>query len=447
MLTRIDRFFGVTSSGSSWRIEGRAALTTWLSMCYILVVNPAILGTAVSIDGVDLRAELLSATALCAGVGCCIMGLLARQPFAIAPGMGLNAYFAYTVVLGRGVPWQTALGAVFVSGVCFTLLSVAGVRAAVVRALPRELRVATTAGIGLFLAHLGLQASGIVVEHPATLVTLGDVTGWGPTLTLMGLTLCGVLMHHRVTSAIWVSMLATTALAIACEAPVYAGQAWSGLHGGWIQWPAWPVHLVGALDIAGALQLGLFDIVFVFLFVDFFDTAATLVALTDRVGTANAQGHFPRATLAYAADALATCFGAILGTSTATSYIESATGIEAGGRTGATALGVGLLFFGSLALWPLATAVPGAAVAPALLLVGAFMLGGIVRIDWHDTLVAIPSMLTLTLMPLTFSIANGISAGIVAWTTLHLCARRRVDPKMVAMTVLLIARYAWLSVG
>ncbi len=430
--------------------EVRAGLTTFLTMSYILFVNPMILGAAIQIDGVDVGPQLLTATALAAAVGCICMGLIARYPFALAPGMGLNAYFAYTVVLGQGIAWQAALGAVFISGIAFFFLSVVGVREIVVKAIPTELKLGIAAGIGVFLAFIGLKTSGVVVDHPATLVALGDATSSAVLLTLFGTLLTGVLVARKVRGAILIGIAATAILAIVTSAQVFAGgAAFGGFEDGIFRAPAWPKDLWLQLDLAGAFDLGFLGIVFVFLFVDFFDTAGTLIGLSHRAGFADAEGNLPRASQAFSADAIATSVGALLGTSTTTSYIESASGIEEGGRTGLTAVVVGVLFLISLFFWPLAAAVPAVATAPALIVVGSMMLDGLADIDWTDAAVAIPVFLTVIGMPLTFSIATGISLGILSWVVINAASGRHKEVHwlMWLIAALLVARYAWLGAG
>ncbi|MCB9760531.1 MAG: NCS2 family permease [Alphaproteobacteria bacterium] len=447
MNAALDRFFGLSDAGTTASTELRAGLTTWLTMAYILVVNPTILGNAITVQGVDLFGELLTATALAAAAGSLLMGLLARYPFALAPGMGLNAYFAFSVVLGRGVPWQTALGAVLLSGLLFLGLSFFGAREALVAAIPKPLQAAIAAGIGAFLLHLGLQSAGLVVDHPATLVTLGALSSPQAALALVGLAVMGALTARGVRGAILIGVAAVTALAVLTGAPVYQGAAFAGFPGGPLQAPAWPVHIAGALDLSGALSMGLLDVVFIFWFVDLFDTAGTLTGLGRKVGALDAEGRLPRARRAFAADAAATVTGALLGTSTTTSYIESAAGVQAGGRTGLTAVTVAALFAASLFAWPLAAAVPAAATAPALILVGASMLDGLREVEWGDPRQAVPVALTLLAMPLTFSIANGVALGIVAWTALHLLSGKRVSPLLIGLSLLLGVRYAWLAGG
>ncbi len=441
----LARFFDLEGQNTDLRTEARAGLTTFLTMGYILFVNPLILSKAIPVA----TPQLLSATALAAAIGCLAMGVLARFPFALAPGMGLNAYFAYTVVGQQGVPWQTALGAVFLSGLLFLVLSVTGVRTAVIEAIPRPLRQATSAGIGLFLAFIGLQNAGVVVDHPATLLTLGDLTAAGPLLFAVGLVLTAALLALKIRVAILAGIVVTAGLAIVSGASVYAGQPFAGFSEGLVRAPVWPTDLFGALDLGGAAGLGLLGVVFIFFFVDLFDTAGTLVGLSEKAGLTDAEGRLPGASRAFTADAIATTAGAVLGTSTTTSYIESAAGIEAGGRTGLTAVFVAGLFVLSLFLWPLAGAIPAAATAPALVVVGSLMIGAVRGVDWDDPRVAAPAFLTVIGMPLTFSIANGISLGLISWTLMWAMSgrAREVHWVMYLLTAALLARYAWLASG
>lgn len=445
MVDQLDRYFGITESGSSLRIEARAGFTIFLTMSYILFVNPDILSAAIQIDGAF--PQLLTATALAAAFGSLFMGIVARYPFALAPGMGLNAYFAYTVVLGEGIPWQTALGAVFLSGLLFIALSAVGVRKAVVRALPAELRVATAAGIGLFLAFIGAKNAGWIVASPATLVTLGALDSASSGIATLGLMVVGGLLARRVPGAILIGIAVCTAVAIATGAPVYQGVAFGGFSDGFVRAPAWPVDLIGALDIGNALEMGLIGIVFTFTFVDLFDTAGTLVGLGERSGLTDESGNLPNASRAFLSDAVATTFGSLLGTSTTTTYIESTAGVEAGGRTGLTAVVAGLCFALSTVFWPLASAVPAAATAPVLVLVGVAMMSGLGRVDWSCPERAVPAFLTILLMPLTFSIANGIAAGILAWVALHTVAGKLKDLSwvMVTLAAAIVVRYTWLA--
>lgn len=445
-----DRFFGITGAGSTIPRELRAGLTTFLTMSYVLFVNPEVLGSAIHVD--NGFAKLLIVTALAAAIGSLLMGIVARYPFAQAPGMGLNAYFAYTVVLGQKIPWQTALGAVFISGGIFVVLSLLGVRQAIVRAIPSDLKFAVTAGIGLFLAFLGLKNAGMVVASSATFVTLGPPASPSALIAVFGLLVTGVLLVRRIPGAILYGILGSTLLAVVTRAPVYVGPAgkpipFAGLANGVVAWPVWPSGLVGALDIHAALGLGVAAVVFTFFFVDFFDATGTLVGLAAKAGFLDPSGDLPRGRLAFACDGAAAMFGAALGTSTTTAYIESASGIEEGGRTGLTAVTVAVLFLVAMVLWPLAGVIPAAATAPALIVVGALMFDGIRNVAWDDYAMSIPVFLTIVTMPLTFSIANGVSFGVISYAAIKLLSGRgrEVDPLLYGVALLLLARYVWLG--
>jgi len=446
----IDRYFGIAKAGSTIPRELRAGLTTFLTMSYVLFVNPQVLGGAIVVP--NGFAKLLVVTALAAAIGSLLMALVARYPFAQAPGMGLNAYFAYTVVLGQKIPWETALGAVFISGALFVVLSVLGVRQAIVRAIPNPLKFAVTAGIGMFLAFLGLRNAGAVVANPATFVTLGSLTAPPVLIALFGLLVTAALLVRRVKGAIVYGIVGATVLGIVTRAPLYPGAhgalvPFAGFPNGVIALPVWPSGLIGALDIRGAVALGAAAVVFTFFFVDFFDATGTLVGLASRAGYLDANGDMPRSRRTFASDGLAAMFGALLGTSTTTAYIESAAGIEEGGRTGLTALAVAMLFLLATFLWPLASLIPAAATAPALILVGSLMLQGLRNIDWDDYAVSIPVFLTMVAMPLTFSIANGVSFGVMSFAAIKLFSGRgkEVDPLLYLVAALLIARYIWLA--
>jgi AGZA family xanthine/uracil permease-like MFS transporter len=446
----IDRYFGIAAAGSTVSRELRAGLTTFLTMSYVLLVNPSVLGNAIVIP--DGFAKLLVVTALAAAIGSLLMGLVARYPFAQAPGMGLNAYFAFTVVIGQKIPWQTALGAVAISGSIFVLLSVVGVRQAIVRAIPHHLKFSVTAGIGMFLAFIGLKNAGLVVTNPATFLTLGSFAASPALIALLGLILTAVLFVRRVPGAILIGIVGSTIVAILSRAPVYFGAngamvPFAGFPHGLVALPIAPVGLVGALDLHAAFGLGLAAVVFTFFFVDFFDATGTLVALANKAGVLDAAGNMPRARRTFAMDGLAAMIGAFLGTSTTTAYVESASGIEEGGRTGLVAVTVALLFLASIVFWPLAAAIPAAATAPALIIVGALMLDGLRTIDWADYAVLISSFLTVVMMPLTFSIANGVSFGVISFTAISLLSGRgrTLDPLLYVVAAALIARYIWLS--
>jgi AGZA family xanthine/uracil permease-like MFS transporter len=447
----LERFFGIAAAGSTIPRELRAGLTTFLTMSYVLFVNPAVLGNAIT--GVPNEfAKLLVVTALAAAIGSLLMGLVARYPFAQAPGMGLNAYFAYTVVLGQKIPWQTALGAVFVSGGIFVVLSLLGVRQAVVRAIPNALKAAVTAGIGAFLAFLGLKNAGIVVANPATFVTLGSLTAAPALVALAGLLISAVLLVRRVPGAILFGIVGATVLGVATHAALYPGAhgalvPFAGFTSGIVAAPIAPSGLTGALDLHAALGLGVAVVVFTFFFVDFFDATGTLVGLASRAGVLDANGDMPRARRTFACDGLAAMIGAALGTSTTTAYIESASGIAEGGRTGLVAVAVGVLFLAATVLWPLAGVIPAAATAPALIVVGAMMLESLRSIDWDDYAIAISVFLTIVAMPLTFSIANGVSFGVISYAAIMLFSGRgkAVDPLLYLVALLLLIRYAWLA--
>ena len=445
-----DRYFGITAHGSTMRTEIRAGFTTWLTMSYVLFVNPQVLSNAIDVpNGFN---QLLTSTCLAAAFGSLAMGIIARYPFAQAPGMGLNAFFAFTVVGAMCFPWQTALGAVFISGVLFVVLSAAGARQAIVKAIPLSLKFAITAGIGAFLALLGLKAAGIVVGNEATLVALGSLENPNAWVAIIGLLGTSVLMYKKVKGAILYGIIGTSLIAILTRAHVYVGAdgkpaAFQGFADGIIGVPVWPRDLIGHLDIGAALGVGLFSVVFTFFFVDFFDATGTLTGLAQRAGYLDADGDMPRARLTFSMDGLAAMFGAFVGTSTTTAYVESASGIEEGGKTGVTASTVGVLFILSTFLWPIAGAVPGAATAPALILVGALMMQAVRHIDWKDLSEGVPAFLTVIVMPLTFSIANGVSFGVIAYCVIKLLSGegKKVSPILYVVAALLIARYVFLA--
>jgi AGZA family xanthine/uracil permease-like MFS transporter len=444
-----DRYFGISASGSSVSMELRAGVTTFLTMSYVLFVNPQVLGNAIVLP--NGFAKLLIVTALAAAIGSALMGLVARYPFAQAPGMGLNAYFAYTVVLGQKVPWQTALGAVFISGAIFVLLSLVGVRQAVVRAIPGALKIAVAAGIGLFLAFLGFKNAGAVIADPATFVTLGKLSSPAVLIAIVGLLVTAALLVRKIPGAVLIGIVVSTVIAVVSRAPVYEGakgmHAFSGFPDGVAALPIAPTGLIGALDLHAALALGVASVVFTFFFVDFFDATGTLVALAERAGVVDKDGNIPRARRTFASDGLAAMFGALLGTSTTTAYIESASGIAEGGRTGLTACVVAVLFLAATVLWPLAGLIPACATAPALIVVGSMMMGPLREIDWNDSTISIPVFLTIILMPLTFSIANGVSFGVISYCAIKLLSGRAKDVHALLYVVaaLLIVRYIWLA--
>jgi adenine/guanine/hypoxanthine permease len=432
----LERLFQLRAHGTTVGTELRAGLVTFLTMAYILFVNPQVLAQAGMPAG-----DVAVATALGAAVATLAMGLLANYPFALAPGMGINAYFTYGVVLGMGVSWRVALAAVFVEGLLFIVLAVAGVRRAIIGAVPASLKVATMSGIGLFLAVIGFENCGVVVQHPATLVTLGDLTQPATLVALGGLVLIAVLMTLRVRGAILLGIAAATAAAWAlglAELPATV-----------VTLPHLPTETLWAFDFRHLASLSLVPVVLAFLFVDIFDTAGTLIGVGHLAGFLDEKGELPRADRAFLADALGTTVGAALGTSTVTSYIESATGVKEGGRTGLTAVTVAALFVASLFFTPLLATIPAAATAPALIIVGALMLEGAREVPWSQIDEAVPAFLTISVMPLTFSIANGVSFGILSYALIKLGSGkwRDVHPLLWVIAGLLVVYYAFVRGG
>jgi adenine/guanine/hypoxanthine permease len=433
MLRKLESYFEFSHLGTNWRTEILAGVTTFLTMAYIVLVNPAILADA----GLPLPA-VTAATCLSAAFGSILMGIVARYPIALAPGMGLNAYFTYTVCIKMHIPWQTALGAVFISGVIFLALTGAGIRQMILRAIPHELYAAVASGIGLFIAFIGFQHAGLVVRDPNTLVGLGNIRNPTTALALFGLILMVALEVKKVRGSILIGVLSVTAIAW-----MLGLVHWTPVSGGF-------QALAGTafqLDIRGALSKGLLEIIFVFFFVDLFDNLGTLVAVTKRAGLIAADHSIPRLNRILFTDATATVFGSLTGTSTVTSYVESTAGVAAGGRSGVTAIVTGLLFLAAIGAAPFIGIVPQAATAPALILVGSLMLATITEIRWHEPLVAVPAFLTLVLIPLTYSIANGLGFGIIAWAVLHAITGklRRQDWLLYVLAALFLARFVYLG--
>ncbi|HDY97243.1 MAG TPA: NCS2 family permease [Pseudomonas sabulinigri] len=426
----LEKLFKLSEHGTNVRTELLAGLTTFLTMAYIIFVNPAMMADA----GIDPGAAFV-ATCLAAAIGSLIMGLWANYPIALAPGMGLNAFFSYTVVGSMGYTWQVALGAVFLSGLMFFLLSIFRIREWIINSIPMALRSAIAAGIGLFLALIALKSAGIVVDHPATLVSMGDLTQPGALLAAAGFAIIVALAYRKVTGAVMIGILLITAISLL-----------TGLTqaNGVVSAPPSLTPTLMQLDIKGALEVGMLSIIFAFLFVDLFDTSGTLIGVAQRANLVDANGKMPRLGRALMADSTATMAGAALGTSTTTSYIESAAGTAAGGRTGLTACVVALLFLLSLFFSPLAGAVPAFATAPALLFVAVLMTGGLVQVDWDDLTEAAPVVITAIMMPLTFSIANGIAAGFIVWTAIKLLSGRWQDlnPSLYILAGLFIIKLA-----
>jgi AGZA family xanthine/uracil permease-like MFS transporter len=406
MIARLERYFEFEPLGTNWKTEVLAGATTFVTMAYIVFVNPSILRET----GMPFQA-VLAATCFCAAFGSILMGALARYPIALAPGMGLNAYFTYTVVKGMGIPWQTALGAVFLSGVAFLILSLFGVRQLILEAIPQELYAAVAGGIGLFIAMIGLRNAGIVAPDAATMVSLGKLTDKNTLLALFGLlVICGLAVW-KVRAALLLGILTTT-LAGAASGLVTWSPATNGI--------AAVTATAGKLDIRAALHVGFFEIVFVFLFVDLFDNIGTLVGVGKQARLFDESHRIPRVGRILVADAAATIAGSLAGTSTVTSYVESAAGVAMGGRSGVTAIVTGLLFLVTLFIAPLVGAIPSAATAPALIYVGSLMMTSLAEIPWTDPAIALPAFLTLIAIPLTFSIANGLAFGFTSYALMRI---------------------------
>jgi len=433
MLKRIENYFQFTRLGTNWRTEILAGATTLLTMAYIVLVNPSILAAT----GMPLSA-VTAATCLSAGFASIMMGVVARYPIALAPGMGLNAYFAYAVCIRMHVPWQTALGAVFLSGVIFLALTATGIRQSILYAIPHELYAAVASGIGLFIALIGFRNAGLVVGDANTLVGLGNIRNPTAVLALLGLLLMVVLEAKKVRGAILIGVLTITGLAWTIGLTHWAPAA-----GGFSSLAATAFQL----DIRGAINKGLLEIVFVFFFVDLFDNLGTLVAVTKRAGLIKEDNSIPRLNHILFTDATATVFGSLTGTSTVTSYVESTAGVAAGGRSGITAIVTGLLFLATIGAAPFVGIVPSAATAPALVLVGSMMLSTISEIHWRDPLVAVPAFLTLVMIPFTYSIANGLGFGIISWAALHLVTGKlsRHDWLLYVLAVLFLLRFIYLG--
>ena len=425
----LEMLFKLSENGTNVRTEIIAGVTTFLTMAYIIFVNPAILSDA----GMD-RGAVFVATCLAAAVGCFIMGLIANYPIAQAPGMGLNAFFTYVVVLGMGYTWQVALAAVFCSGVLFILLSLFKIREWIINSIPMSLRTGISAGIGLFLAFIALKNAGIVVDNPATLVSLGAITSLPAVLGALGFFLTIALVHRGVKGAVMIAILSITALGL-----IFGDVQWGGV----MSAPPSIAPTFMQLDFSSVFEVGMISVVFAFLFVDLFDTAGTLVGVATKAGLIGEDGKIPRLNRALLADSTATSVGALLGTSNTTSYVESVSGVAAGGRTGLTAVVVGILFLLALFFSPLAGMIPAYATSGALFYVAILMLSGLVSIDWRDLTEAAPTVVTCLLMPLTFSIAEGISMGFIAYALIKLLSGkgRNVSLSVWVMAIIFAVKY------
>lgn len=428
----LEKFFKLKESGTTPRTEIIAGITTFLTMAYILAVNPNILSAA----GMDANA-LFTTTAIAAIVGTLVMALWAKLPFALAPGMGLNAFFAFSVVLGMGHTWQFALTAVLIEGVIFILLTIFNVREAIANAIPKSVRTAISAGIGLFIAFIGLQNAGIIVKHDATLVSLGDITSGTALLGLIGLIITSVLIVKKVKGDLLIGIILTALIGI----PLGITQI-----KGFVSVPPSIEPIFFKFEFSQIFTFDMLIIVFTFLFVDIFDTLGTLVGVSTKAGMLDKDGKIPNAKKAFMADAIGTTAGAMLGTSTVTTYVESAAGVSEGGRTGMTALITALCFAVALFFSPVFLAIPGAATAPALILVGLYMLSPIKELDFSDFSETIPAFICIIAMPLAYSIAEGITLGVLSYVLINMIAGnfKKLSIGMYILAILFILKYIFI---
>ena len=455
----LEQVFKLRENHTNAKTEIMAGITTFMTMAYILAVNPSIL----SATGMDANAILI-ATSLSAFIGTALMALLANYPFALAPGMGLNAYFAYTVVLKMGYSWQLALMAVFAEGIIFIVLSLTSIREAIFNAIPSTLKSAVSVGIGLFIAFVGLQNAKLIVNSDSTLLTYqsfkGETfhsVGIGAILALIGVLIIAVMLVTKVKGAILYGILITWVLGILCElCGLYIPDPEAGMYS------VIPTSFISfdfsalgktfgqvfQVDFSGLNILDFFAVMFAFLFVDLFDTLGTLIGVSSKADMLDENGRLPRIKGALLADAIATSVGAVLGTSTTTTYVESASGVTEGGRTGLTAMTTGVLFLLAVIFSPLFLTIPSFATAPALIVVGFYMLGAVAKIDFDDLSDAIPAFLTIIAMPLAYSISEGIAIGVISWTLLNLITgkarEKKISPLMYVLTVLFILKYVLL---
>ncbi|MCD1265103.1 guanine permease [Shinella sumterensis] len=427
-----EKFFKLKEHGTTVRTEVIAGLTTFLTMSYIIFVNPDILSTT----GMD-RDAVFVATCLAAALGSMVMALVANWPIGMAPGMGLNAFFAFTVVAALGFTWQQALGAVFISGIIFVILTVTGVRSWLIAGIPHSLRSAIAAGIGLFLGIIALKSSGIVVDNPATLVGLGDLKQTGPLLAIFGFFVIAVLDALRVKGAILIGILAVTVLSW-----IFGVSEFRGV----VSAPPSIMPTFLQLDIMGALHGGLLHVILVFVLVEVFDATGTLIGVAKRANLIQ-EGKPNRLGRALLADSTAIVAGSMIGTSSTTAYVESASGVQAGGRTGLTAFVVAILFLAALFISPLAGSVPTYATAPALLYVAGLMMRELTEVEWEDLTEAAPAAITALVMPFTYSIANGLAFGFISYAVLKLFTGkwRQIHPATAIVAVLFIIRFAFFA--
>lgn len=438
-----ERTFKLSQNGTNVKTEVMAGITTFMTMAYILIVNPNIL----SATGMD-KGALFVATAGASAFATLCMALFANYPFALAPGMGLNAYFAFVVVLGMGYSWQMALTAVFVEGLIFLVLTFVNIREAIFNAIPLNLKYAVSVGIGLFITFIGMQNAGIIVNDDATLVKLGNVGDIRTLLALVGIVLTGALVYKKVKGALLWGILLTYGLGVFCQlAGLYvvdpAAGMFSLIPSAVVSAPPSIKPILFQFDFASVFTLDFLVVIFAFLFVDLFDTLGTLIGVSSKAGFLDDQGRLPKAKQALFADAIGTTVGAVLGTSTTTTYIESASGVAEGGRTGLTSLVTAILFVVALVFSPVLLIIPAFATAPILIIVGLFMMESVTKIDFADYTEAIPAFLAIVMMPLAYSIAEGIVFGMLAYILMKLLTGRmkEVSPLMLVLGVLFLLRF------
>lgn len=431
-MNAIERYFGINGENTTIKTEILAGVTTFLTMAYIIFVNPNVLADA----GMD-KGAVFVATCLAAAVGCFIMGIYARLPVALAPGMGLNAFFTYGVVLGMGYAWQTALGAVFLSGCIFILLSLFKIRELIINSIPDSIKQGVVAGIGAFLAFISLQTAGVIVNNDATLVGLGDMTAFSPAMAALGFIVIVGLSHKKIPGAVTIGILLVALISL-----ITGNTQFTGI----ISAPPPIAPTLMQLDIAGAFDVAMISVIFAFLFVDLFDTAGTLIATTSQAGLIGKDGKIPNMGKALLADSSATVAGTLLGTSSTTSFVESVSGIAAGGRTGLVAVTVGVLFLLSMFFAPLAGMIPGYATAGAIFYVAVLMMGTLKDVDWLDLTEAAPVVVVLLFTPLTYSIADGIALGFITFAAIKVVAGKFSDVSVPVwiLTAVLLAKIVFI---
>lgn len=429
----LNKLFGFDSKKHNVRTEIVAGITTFLTMSYILAVNPAIFSNLEGITG----GSVFTATALASLIGTLAMAFLAKLPFGLAPGMGLNAFFVFTVCLGMGYSWQFALTAVFIEGILFIIMTLTNIREAIVNAIPKNLRYAIGGGIGLFIAFIGMQNAGIIIKDDTTLVALGDITSGTALLAIIGLVITGTLYALNVKGAMLIGILATTVIGIPIGITEFKGV---------VSMPESVGPIFFKFEWENIFTIDMFVVVFTFLFIDLFNTLGTLVGVCIKAKMVDENGNIPRLKQAFMADAVATTVGAVLGTSTTTTYVESASGVVQGGRTGLTAFSIAMCFVVALFFSPLFLSVPGAATAPVLILVGMLMMEPVRNIDFDDATEAIPSFICLIMMPLAYSIPAGIMLGMISYVAINLCCGKfkKLTPVMYILAVLFVLKYIFI---